>query len=351
VESCRIALDRYVYEDIYPAFKAATDEKEKTARINRVFLNSLAAGGVVLTGNEPVMTADIGCGPCDTLVKYLTGVDYAGGFEIRATDYIAEYADSERGVALQTLADAQRSGLKLAGFSVKAGNAFGGDLLSLLSSPRDRMSPRNRFKLVFASHLVYHAETTAAVKRLIDDVAAILLAPDGAAILYHIANVSETFQEYRARFGSQSGGRSHSDTGAVTIDDPPCQIASACASLGLPLHEIQFTTDLRFGPLTNDEWTSFKDPLTYDRLADRKPAAYEDLKRLYFVVQRAPLEFAGDNSATGLSAFIDQVRPVIEKSGSILPLAERMQVFCRADAPSKLRPVIPEAMAAARTAA
>ena len=36
----KIALHRYVYQDIYPGFKAATDEKEKTARINRTFLNS-----------------------------------------------------------------------------------------------------------------------------------------------------------------------------------------------------------------------------------------------------------------------------------------------------------------------
>ncbi len=37
--TARITLDRYIYEDIYPAFKAATDEKEITAKINRTFLN------------------------------------------------------------------------------------------------------------------------------------------------------------------------------------------------------------------------------------------------------------------------------------------------------------------------
>jgi hypothetical protein len=45
----RIAIDRYCYEEIYPAFKAATDEKAKTARINAAFLNSLADAGIVLT--------------------------------------------------------------------------------------------------------------------------------------------------------------------------------------------------------------------------------------------------------------------------------------------------------------
>ena len=37
----RIALDNYVYEDIYPAFKATTDEKAITANISQAFLNNL----------------------------------------------------------------------------------------------------------------------------------------------------------------------------------------------------------------------------------------------------------------------------------------------------------------------
>jgi hypothetical protein len=63
-----ITIDTYRYEEIYPSFKAATDEKEKTARINAGFLNRLADDGVVLTGNDPISIADIGSGPCDTLV-------------------------------------------------------------------------------------------------------------------------------------------------------------------------------------------------------------------------------------------------------------------------------------------
>src|SRR5215472_9118437 len=126
----KIDLDRYVYENIYPAFKAATDEKEKTARINQAFLNFLMAQNVVLTGSAPLMTADVGCGPCDTLIKYLTGVEFPAGFIIRATDFIPDYADPARGAAVRNLVAAQSSGtLRLAGFSVKAGNAFGGNLL------------------------------------------------------------------------------------------------------------------------------------------------------------------------------------------------------------------------------
>jgi hypothetical protein len=91
--SPRIALDRYIYEDVYPAFKAATDEKEITAHINRTFLNYLAARNRTLAGDAPVAVADIGCGPCDTLVKYLAGVRFASAFIVRATDFIPAYAN------------------------------------------------------------------------------------------------------------------------------------------------------------------------------------------------------------------------------------------------------------------
>jgi hypothetical protein len=347
MRTTKIALDRYVYEDIYPAFKAATDEKEKTAQINRTFLNFLAARNLVLTGAEPVIIGDIGSGPCDTIIKYLTGVEFLGGFTVRATDFISDYADSARGIALANLAAARTAGvLKLAGFSVKAGNAFGGNLLALLSNPDDDAEPRHAFGLVFVSHLLYHAEALSDVDILIADVAGNLLASDGIAILYHGSNTPRTFQEFRARYGSQSGGGSTSDTGAVTIDDPPAEIARACHRLGLPLFDLQFTTDLRFGPLGQDEWMSFKAPLTYEALAQSNPEAYEDLKKLYFVVQRAPLEFASDHSATGLLRFMDDIRPVIEENRGVLSLAEHMQVFCRSDVLARVRETMPEALAA-----
>src|SRR5258708_6568772 len=126
-------IDRYRYEEIYPSFKAATDEKEKTARINADFLNRLADAGIVMTGIEPITIADIGCGPCDTLVKYLRDVKFDAGFKIRATDYSGEYADERTGEALTTLAAAKSSGaLKLVDFSARAGDAFAGHLLDLL---------------------------------------------------------------------------------------------------------------------------------------------------------------------------------------------------------------------------
>jgi hypothetical protein len=344
--STRITLDRYVYEDIYPAFKAATDEKEITADISRGFLNYLGERNLVLTGPGPAAVADIGCGPCDTLIKYLQGVRFPPGFIVRATDFLPEYADSERGEALRVLAEAQVQGaIKLASFSVRAGDAFGGNLLSLLSGPQDGAKMRNAFRVIYASHVLYHAESPSEVPRMIADVAGDILSRDGVCILFHIANTPGTFQDFRARFGSEAGSTANSDTGAVTIDDPPAQIRAACAANGLPLCASEFVTRLRFGSLADDEWRAFKDPRIYDALADANPAAFEDLKRLYFIVQRAPSEFAADRSATGLHTFIDEVRQVIEANQGVLPLTERMQVFTRADAAQNLRKAIPEALA------
>ena len=348
----RIALDRYVYEDIYPAFKAATDEKELTANLSRSFLNYLAHRQLVFAGDHPAPVADIGCGPCDTLIKYLAGVEFPPGFIVRATDYIPEYADAERGEALRVLAAARAQRLiPLVDFSVRAGNAFAGNLLELLSGPRDGANLRRAFRLVYASHVMYHADGAGDAARLIADVADHLLAPDGICIMYHLAITPGTFQEFRARFGSEAGATRDSDTGAVTIDDPPAQISAACARLRLPLYEKAFITRLRFGALGDDDWQAFKEPRTYDALAAAKPSAYEDLQRLYFIVQRAPLEFAADHSATGLAVFIDAVREVIEANHGVLPLAERMQVFSRAEAPAILRETLPAALAAATTSA
>ena len=130
-----ITIDTYRYEEIYPSFKAATDEKEKTARINATFLNRLADEGVVLKGNDPISIADIGSGPCDTLVKYLTGVKFNPGFKVRATDYSIEYTDERNGEALATLAAAKSAGkLKLVDFSARAGDSFAGHLIDLLGT-------------------------------------------------------------------------------------------------------------------------------------------------------------------------------------------------------------------------
>jgi hypothetical protein len=326
-----ITIDSYRYEEIYPSFKAATDEKEKTARINAAFLNQLADARLVLSGSEPVAIADIGSGPCDTLVKYLTGVKFEPGFRIRATDYSARYAGERDGEALATLAAAKSSGaLKLDDFSARAGDAFAGHLLDLLGSQNSPAPPRE-FRIVYASHVLYHCESPGSAERLIDDVTQNVLADDGICILYHLAKVPLSFQDFRARYGSNSAAAAHSNTPAVAIDDPPAKVAEVCAANGIPCLRLDFTADLKFAIPVDRIWNYFKDPQAYAQLCGLHPAAAADLKRLMFVTQRAPIEFAADRSPTGLSSYLDEIGDVLERNAGILKLAESMQVIYRPD--------------------
>jgi hypothetical protein len=324
-----ITIDTYRYEEIYPSFKAATDEKEKTARINAAFLNRLADDGVVLKGTDPIAIADIGSGPCDTLVKYLTGVKFDPGFKVRATDYSTEYTDERSGEALATLAAAKSAGtLKLVDFSARAGDAFAGHLLDLLGS---QASPArsHEFRIVFASHVLYHCETAGSTERLIEDVTQNVLCDDGICILYHLAKVPLSFQDFRARYGSNSAAAAHSNTPAVAIDDPPAKVTEVCAAGDIPCLRKDFTADLRFAIPEEKIWSYFRDPRKYEELCKLHPAAAEDLKRLMFVTQRAPNEFAADRSPTGLSAYLDEVGDVLKHNAGILKLAESMQVIYR----------------------
>ncbi len=180
---------------------------------------------------------------------------------------------------------------------------------------------------------------------MIADIANNVMAREGRLHPLPHREHARTFQEFRAGFGSTAGAHSDSDTNAVTIDDPPAQIAAACAAVGTHLYQDQFPTKLFFGPLRDDEWRAFKNPQAYDVLANSNPSAYEDLKRLYFVIQRAPLEFAADHSSTGLESFMDQIRAVIERNHGVLPSMEGMQVFTRAEAPADQAEAIPQALA------
>jgi len=324
-----ITIDTYRYEEIYPSFKAATDEKEKTARINAAFLNRLADAHIVLTGDDPILIADIGSGPCDTLVKYLTGVKFDPGFKVRATDYSVEYTDERIGEALATLAAAKTGGtLKLVDFSSRAGDSFAGHLIDLLRT-HDAPARPNEFRIVYASHVLYHCETPGSTERLIEDVTRNVLADNGICILYHLAKVPRSFQDFRARYGSNSAEAAHSNTPAVAIDDPPAKITEVCAARDIPCLRKDFTADLRFAIPEEKIWSYFRDPKKYEELCELHPAAAEDLKRLMFVTQRAPNEFAADSSPTGLAAYLDEVGEVVKHNRGILKLAESMQVIYR----------------------
>lgn len=336
-----IAIDEYRYEEIYPSFKAGTDEKRLTADLNQRLLRRLLNDGIPASGRA-LKISDIGCGPCDTVLMYLDQLDYAPGFRIRATDFNAEYADAG-GKAAHALATAQRERrLPLIDFAVRAGDAFSGNLMELLSAPGEREAAHS-FDIVFASHMLYHAGGERQVRAVLDEVVTSLLAEPGIFILYHAAPDRGSLIDFRARYGRRSQSLEKSDTPAVNIGDPTACVSGYCAAQAVPYFEIKFVTNLFMPGLTSEHWRGFADPRSYAKLAETDPAACENLRRLMFVTQRAPLEFAQDRSSSGLDAYLREVRTVVERNGGRLELAERLQVLCRRDAP-------PRALSALRAA-
>jgi hypothetical protein len=95
-------------------------------------------------------------------------------------------------------------------------------------------------------------------------------------------------------------------------------------------------------------WKYFRDPRRYAELCTLHPEAAEDLKRLMFVTQRAPNEFAADRSTTGLSAYLDEIGNVLKRNSGILKLAETMQVIYRPGAPAEFGQRISTALSATR---
>ena len=262
-------------------------------------------------------------------MKYLTGVKFDPGFKVRATDYSIEYTDERNGEALATLAAAKSAGtLKLVDFSARAGDSFAGHLIDLLGSHQAPARP-HEFRVVFASHVLYHCETAGSTKRLIEDVSRNVLADDGICILYHLAKVPYSFQDFRARYGSNSAAAAHSNTPAVAIDDPPAKVAEVCAARDIPCLRKDSPQIYRFAIPDEKTWRSFRDPQKYEELCKLHPAAAEDLKRLMFVTQRAPNEFVADRSSTGLSAYLDEIGEVLKRNAGILKLAESIQVIYR----------------------
>jgi hypothetical protein len=135
----------------------------------------------------------------------------------------------------------------------------------------------------------------------------------------------------RARFGRHSTGLDQSDTPAVNIGDPTLVVHDYCARRGLPSIEVSFITRVHLPGLTDEDWREFAHPRRYADLARRSPQAAENLRRLLFVTERAPVEFEGDKSERGLDAYLAAAREVVERNAGYLPLAERIQITCRPD--------------------
>jgi len=342
-----IPIVEYRYEEIYPSFKAGTDEKRITSDILHRFLRRALPADP--GRSAPIRVADVGSGPCDTILGYLESVDTPQGFVIRATDIGDDYAAPD-GIAMRTLAAAQRAGqIRIVDFAVSEDDSFAGKLASLVSAQGERAG-HGRFDLVVASHMFYHADSPAGVETLLGDAADNLLAARGILLMCHAAAPPGTFSYLRARYGRHSTRLDQSDTPAVNVGDPPRVTRDYFARRRLPLCEIAFSARLELPGLSDADWRDFAHPECYAEIVKRSPEAAENLRRLLFVTERAPLEFAADRSERGLVAYLAAACKVIESNHGSLPLAEWIQIGFRPGADPEFVTMVRGAAAAATPA-
>lgn len=352
----------YLYDEgYYDSFKARTNEKILTGMIQGLFNSALERRGLVFHSKESRIF-DMGSGPCDTsLLHYLSSgfqskkitvlatdenAQYVGGWDL-ATGKHTPYLESD---AYGNFQIAQRElrarGIEL-DFRSSQADAFNGRSIANVSV-NDDISP-NSFDLAFLSHLFYHVapkDGLSSEQRLdlaLSDVTQNVLKNDGVAVAYHVARGEAgddySFQFFRDTFGSKSGGAAHhSNTDAMDTKDPATQIEKSCARQGITCRTLKFDTKLRFsealfdgfGKIKGEVREIFKNPVRYHELPDSS-ALYEDLKSLYFIVQRAAHELARDQSGTGLETFMEEALSAIQHTsdghGHYLVTHEKMQLL------------------------
>jgi len=352
----------YLYDEgYYDSFKARTDEKILTGMIQCLFNRALVRQGLVFHKDKSNVF-DMGSGPCDTsLLHYLSSgfqtakivvkaVDenakYVGGIDL-VTGKRTTYLESDAYKNFQTAQKEFRArGIELDLRSCQ-GDAFNGQSVANVSIDND-ITPSS-FDLAFLSHLFYHVapkDGLSSEQRLdnaLNDVARNVLKKEGVAVAYHVAvggiDDDYSFQFFRDNFGSSSSNAArHSNTDAMDIKDPATKIENSCAKQGITCSTLRFDTKLRFskqlfdnsGKVKADVKDIFKNTARYKELLE-SPELYEDLKSIYFIVQRSADEMAADKSVTGLdnlmNKILDAIQNTSDKHGHYLITHEKMQLI------------------------
>lgn len=113
--------------------------------------------------------------------------------------------------------------------------------------------------------------------------------------------------------------------------------------LNIPCYTSFYTNHYYFAPMDESYWELFKCPARYHEITDQ--AARDNLHKLYFMVQHAPIGFAADtHDETRLETFIEEVRNILvcepeqfARAGSFMELAETMQLIGSIQADEKTR--------------
>jgi hypothetical protein len=338
-------LDKYEYQTggYYDAFKRDVDEKICAAMVSESVARRLREEGLVFNTNGSIPVADIGCGPADSIQMYLEGIEHEAGFNLHVTDYSQDYT-GPNGIAHRNLTAAKSGGkLKINDFLVTNGDAFNGKLNATLGTMP------NYFPAVFMSHVFYHAKPDN-IGMMLSDVSHNLLTAEGVGILFHLENKPDSFQYFRSKYGSKSISEGKSDTPAVEAGNPPGTIETACQEAGIPCYTARYNNNYYFAPMDDKHWEMFTQPGKYHTIIEQ--AALDNLRKLYFIPQRAANEFAADSGTNGLAAFVDEVRAVIapkqtkfEIEGGFMALAETVQLIGSARASRETQDKLARVMA------
>jgi hypothetical protein len=331
------STNEYKYIEHYDHFKRDTDEKLCAAMVAKILADKLRENGLVYhMPKQPIAVVDIGSGPADSIQLYLKGANHPGGFEIHVIDQNREYTGPD-GAAHKSLRNARD--LIIGDLNVVNGNAFDGNLTKNLKTRP------HYFPLAFLSHVLYHTDREH-LSTLLQDVSNNVLTKEGIGILFHLEGKQDSFQYFRHKYGrkyTQTAGVASSDTPAMEVDNPSEAVEEACKQLNIPCHTSHYTNRYYFMPMEDRYWEMFKHPERYSEITNK--AARNNLHKLYFIVQRAPTEFATDHCGeSGLSAFIGEVRKVIAnvpgkcaQGGSFMELAETVQLIGSAQADDETR--------------
>lgn len=184
------------------------------------------------------------------------------------------------------------------------------------------------------------------LRLLLQDVSEHVLTMEGVGILFHLEAKQDTFQYFRRKYGKQQsvvGSLASGDPPVMDIDNPPEAVERVCHHLNIPCYTSTYTNHCYFAPMKDIYWELFQCPERYSEITDK--AARDNLHKLYFIVQRAPAEFAADAcDETRLDTFLEEVRNVLAcepekfaREGNFMELEETVQVIGSMQANEKTR--------------
>lgn len=346
--SAKINIDQYDYDQSLLAFERQSNDPQITAQVIRLFLSQLRQHSIIFNGNQPVQIAEIACGPGHRTIEYFRDIDFQPGYDIKATDISPTFTGKENfeynsachaldhdpiktinglyhevGLITKTFLQAIKAkSIPLKSFSVKRGNAFTDNLLSLVTTngyPHVSSKSKNSFHIAFVCHCLYYVfkekSPEQAFERFFKSMADDILADNGIGIFCHSMLKPDTYSALESRFAYQNTQTVHPTPAERQKFSLDCIIEKHCQRNNLLCYRIEFASKIKFSQSLFDQEDIIRDVYRYDELNDD---AIDDVQRLLFFTRRSPKQLFHDNSDIGLKCLLDNVLDKVRKDGGVL---------------------------------